>query len=64
MVKNPPANAGDVRDTGLTQVQSLGWEDLLEEGMASHSSILAWRIPWTEEPSRLQSIGLHRVGHD
>ena len=44
-----------------TWVQSLGWEDLLEKGMATHSSILAWRIPWTEEPGRLQSI---RVGHD
>ena len=39
------------------QVQSLGWEDPLEEGMATHSSILAWRIPWTEEPARLQSVG-------
>ena len=46
------------------QVLSLGWEDLLEEGMASHSSILAWRIPWTEEPERLQSTGSHRVGHN
>ena len=64
MVKNPSANAGDVRDTGLTQIQSLGWEDLLEEGMASHSSILAWRIPWTEEPSRLQSIGLQSIELD
>ena len=45
------------------QVRSLGWEDPLEEGMAAHSSILAWRIPWTEEPSRLQSIGWQRVGH-
>ena len=43
---------------------SLGWEDLLEEGMATHSSILAWRIPWTEEPDRLQSMGSQRVGHD
>ena len=41
-----------------TQVQSLGWEDALEKEMASHSSILAWKIPWTEEPGRLQSIGL------
>ena len=40
-----------------TQVQSLGWEDLLEKEMATHSSILAWRIPWTEEPGRLQSMG-------
>ena len=46
------------------QVESLGQEDPLEEGMATHSSILAWRIPWTEEPGRLQSIGLQRVGHD
>ena len=46
------------------QVPSLGWEDPLEEGMSTHSSILAWRIPWTEEPGSLQSIGLHRVGHD
>ena len=49
---------------GETWVQSLGWEDLLEKGMATHSSILAWRIPWTEEPSGLQSMGLQRVGHD
>ena len=41
-----------------------GWEDALEEGMAAHSSILAWRIPWTEEPGRLQSTGQQRVGHD
>ena len=47
-----------------TQVQSLGWEDPLEKGMATHSSILAWRIPWTEEPGGLQSTGLQRVGHD
>ena len=45
-------------------VRSLAWEDLLEEGMATHSSILAWRIPWTEEPGSLQSIGSQRVGHD
>ena len=50
MVKNPPASA---RDT----VRSLGREDPLEEGMATHSSILAWRIPWTEEPGGLQSVG-------
>ena len=43
---------------------SLGWEDPLEEGMATHSSILAWRIPWTEDPGGLQSIGSQRVGHD
>ena len=49
-VKNPPA----MRETW---VRSLGWEDPLEEGMATHSSILAWRIPWTEEPGGLQSMG-------
>ena len=47
-----------------TQVQSLGQEDSLEKGMATHSSILAWRISWTEEPGGLQSMGLQRVGHD
>ena len=47
-----------------TWVQSLGWEDLLEEGMATHSSILAWRIPWTEENGELQSTGSQRVRHD
>ena len=47
-----------------TQVQSLGWEDLLEKEMATHSSILAWKIPRTEESSRLQSMGSQRVGHD
>ena len=47
-----------------TQVQSLGWEDPLQKGMATHSSILAWRIPWTEEPGRLQSMGSQSVGHD
>ena len=57
MVKNPPA----VQET---QVQSLAWEDPLEKGMATHSSILAWRFPWTEEPGGLQSMGLHRVGHN
>ena len=46
------------------QVQSLGWEDLLEKEMATHSSILAWKIPWTEEPGGLQSMGSQRVGHD
>ena len=45
-------------------VQFLGWKDPLEEGMATHSSILAWRIPWTDEPGRLQSTGSHRDGHD
>ena len=47
-----------------TQVQSLDWEDLLEKEMATQSSILAWKIPWTEEPGRLQSMGSQRVGHD
>ena len=47
-----------------TQVQSLGQKDPLEKGMATHSSILAWRIPWIEEPGGLQSMGLQRVGHD
>ena len=46
------------------QVQSLGWEDPLEEEMATHSSILAWEIPWTEGPGGLQSMGLQSVGHD
>ena len=45
-------------------VQSLGWEDLLKEGMATHSSILAWKIPGTEEPGVLQPMGLQRVGRD
>ena len=54
MVKNPPAMQE-------TQVRSLGGEDSLEKGMATHSSILAWRIPWTEEPGRLQSMGWQRV---
>ena len=57
MVKNLPATWG-------TWVKSLGWEDPLEEGMATHSSILAWRIPWTEGPGGLQSIGSPRVRHD
>ena len=47
-----------------TQVQSLGREDALEKGMATHSSILAWENPWTVEPGGLQSMGLGRVGHD
>ena len=47
-----------------TWVQSLGWEDLLKKERATHSSILAWKIPWTEEPGSLQSIGSQRVGHD
>ena len=56
VVKNLSANAGDVRDTDS--------EDPLEEGMATHSSILVWRISWTEEPGGLPSMGSHRVGHD
>ena len=47
-----------------TWVRSLGWEDPLEEGMTTHSIILAWRIPWTEESGWLQSMGSQRVGHD
>ena len=50
-----------MRETG---VQSLGWEDLMKKEMATHSSMLAWKIPWTEEPGRLQSMGSQRVGHD
>ena len=46
------------------RVHSLGWEDLLEKEMVTHSSILAWEIPWTEEPGGLQSMGSQRVGHD
>ena len=57
MVKNLPT----MQDTLIC---SLGWEDLLEKGMFTHSSILAWRIPWTEEPGGLQSMQLQRVGHD
>ena len=56
-VKNPPAMQE-------TWVGSLGWENPLEKRMATHSSILAWRIPWTEKPGRLQAMGLQRVGHD
>ena len=57
MVKNPPAMQE-------MWVQSLDQEDSLEEGMATHSGISAWRIPWTWKPGGLQSIELHRVGHD
>ena len=60
MVKNPPANAGNLRDS----VGALGQEDPLEEGMAPHSSLLAWRTPWTEEPGGLQSMGSQRAGQD
>ena len=61
---NPIVRAFQVKNLLVMQetwVQSLGWEDPLEEDMATHSSILAWRIPWTEEPVGLQSMGLHRV---
>ena len=57
MVKNLPAMR-------KIWVQTLGWEDPLEEGMATHSNILAWRIPWAEESGGLQSMGLQRVGYD
>ena len=57
MIKNLPAMQE-------TRVKSLGSEDPLEKGMATHSSILAWRIPWTEEPGGLQSVGSQRVRHD
>ena len=53
-----------MQETKESQVRSLGWEDPLEEEMANHCSILAWRIPWTEEPGRLQSKGSQRVWHD
>ena len=56
VVKYPPANAGDIRDVGQ--------EDPLEESMTTHSSILTWRIPWTEEPGRVQSILSQRAGRD
>ena len=57
VVKNPPA----IQETW---VPSPGWEDPLEEEMATHSSILPWKIPWTEEPGRLEFIGSQRVGHN
>ena len=60
VVKNLPASKGDIE----RQVRSVGQEDLLEEGMATHSSILGGKIPWTEEPGRLWSMVLQRVGHD
>ena len=59
-MKNPTA----IQEPQEPRVQSLGQEDLLEEGMTTHSSILVWRIPWTEEPGGLQYIGLERVRHD
>ena len=60
MVKNRPP----MQETQEIQIQSLVWKETLEEGMATHSSILAWRIPWTEEHGRLQSMGSQRVRHD
>ena len=60
VVKNLPANAGDRGGMDSTP----GWEDPLEKGMATHASILAWKIPCTEEPNRLQSMGLQRGGHN
>ena len=60
VVKNPSANAGDIRDLGSIP----GSEDPLKEGLATNSSILAWRSPWTKEPGRLWSIGSQRVGHN
>ena len=60
VVRNPPSNAGDIE----LPVQSLGQEDTLEEGMATHSSILGWRIQWTQEPCGQQFIGLQRVEHN
>ena len=59
-VKNPPA----IQETNNMQVQPLGWEDTLEKERATHSSILAWEMPRTEESGELESIGLQRVGHD
>ena len=60
MVKTPPVNAGDARDKGSV----LGWGNPLEEEMATRFSMLAWKVPWTEEPGELQSTGSERVGHD
>ena len=57
VIKNLPANTE-------IQVRSLGWEDPLEEGMATHSSVLAWKVPWTEEPGRPESVGSRRVRHE
>ena len=59
-VKNLP----EMQEMQETQIQSLGLEDPLEQEMAIHSSTIAWKIPWTEEPGRLQSMGFQRVGHD
>ena len=60
----PPTLPLPMQEMPETQVRSLGWKDLLEKEMVTHSDILAWRIPWTEEPGRLQSMGLQRVRHD
>ena len=60
VVKNPPENEEDVKDVGL--IPGLGRAP--GEGTATHTSVLAWRIPWKKEPGRLQSMGLQRVGHD
>ena len=60
VVKNLPA----MQETQETQVQSLSQEDPLEKGMVTHSSILAWRVSWTEEPGEIQSIGSQRIRHD
>ena len=60
VVKDLPASAGDIRDTGSTP----GPGRSPGEGMATHSSVLAWRIPWAEEPGRLRTIGSHKVGHN
>ena len=60
MIMNPPANAGATGDVGSIP----GWEDPLEKEMATYSSILAWRILWTEEPGRLQFMGLQKVRHN
>ena len=64
MVKNPPTNAGDVRDlTSLNTQEIFGWGESQLGGMATHSSILTWRISWAEEPGGLQSMGSQRDGH-
>ena len=60
MVNNPPV----MKEAKETRVQSLGWEDPLEKGVATHCSALSWKIPRTEEPGRLQSMASQRVGHD
>ena len=71
VAKNPPAGAADQRDAGSIpgqtkemRVQSLGWEAPPEDGMTTHSNMLAWTIPWTEELGGQQSMGLQTVGHD